>query len=275
MKRRLGLNHLWLVLGSGLAIGLPIYFTWHPYSPKAFVPLVLGIVGSVMMVLGAFLYALRKRVKVLRNMGRMSFWLDAHITLCILGPLLVVYHTAFAVKSPNAAVAFYAMLIVVASGVVGRYIYRHFQFSISGEQTTLREMTQEVDQLDRKIAEHFSDAKTILGTISTFFNIREKQKTRGPLGSLHLIVRLDWLEIKLKRQVGVFIRSQKKKAPSIRIQDLVLLEATLLKRISLEKKISTLEATSKLFAYWHKLHVPFIWILAFTLIVHVAAVLIF
>jgi hypothetical protein len=264
-----------LVLGCGLAIILPIYFSWHPYSPKSFYALLIGIVGSVMMVVGALFYALRKRIKFLRNLGKMSFWLDAHITLCILGPLLVVYHTGFIVKSPNAAIAFYAMLIVVTSGVVGRYIYRHFQFSLSGERATLKEMLHEVEELDQEILKHFARSESILGTIHTIFNLREKQKSLGPLSSFFLMMRLDWLERKLRRQIGGFLRPVEG-SPNIReTGNQGSIENILIKRITLEKNISALESTTKLFAYWHKLHVPFIWILAFTLIVHIAAVLVF
>lgn len=256
-------------------VALPIYFSGHPYSPKSFVPLMLGIIGSTMMFLGAFLYALRKRIRVLRSLGNMSRWLDIHITLCILGPLLVVYHTGFFIKSPNAAIAFYAMLIVVASGVFGRYIYRHFQFSLSGERATLKEMIQEIEQLDRNISQRVSESQTILETIQTFFSRREKKKSRGFFGPFFLLIRLDRLEKKVRRQLRRLSRSQGRMPVINPMKSSDSLEFLIVKRIRLEKNVSALEATTSLFSYWHKLHVPFIWILAFTLIVHIAAVLIF
>ncbi|MBI3596850.1 MAG: hypothetical protein HY203_06835 [Nitrospirae bacterium] len=227
-----------------MAIALPIYFSWHPYSPKSFVPLMLGIIGSVMMVLGALLYALRKRIRVLRSLGKMNTWLEVHITLCLLGPLLVVYHTGFFIKSLNAAIAFYAMLTVVASGVFGR-------------------------------SQRFSESQTILGTIQTFFNLREKQKSRGFLGSFFLLIRLDRLEKKVRGRLGRLPGPQSVMHVVNPMKNPDSLETLIVKRIRLEKNVSALEATTSLFAYWHKLHVPFIWILAFTMIIHVAAVLIF
>jgi hypothetical protein len=264
-----------LITGAFLAISLPYYFSWHPYSPKSPVALTLGIIGSAMMVVGALFYALRKRIRFLRGLGKMSTWLDAHIMLCIFGPLLVVYHTGFILKSPNASIAFYAMMIVVTSGVFGRYIYRHFQFSLSGERTSLKEMIQEVDQLDRRISEGFSDSQKILGTIREYFNLREKQKPEGVLRSVILMIRLDRLEKKLKRQLARMVRPRPGKPSLTKAGERESFERLLIKRIQLEKNISALEATTRLFAYWHKLHVPFIWILGFTLIVHIAAVLVF
>lgn len=235
----------------------------------------LGIIGSVMMVFGALFYALRKRIKALRGLGKMSTWLDAHITLCILGPLLVVYHTGFMVKSLNAAIAFYAMLIVVASGVIGRYIYRHFQFSLSGDRTNLKEMTQEIDHLDQKISQAFSESQSILTTIRSFFKLRENLKTPGLFRSVFLMIRMDHLEKKLERQIGRLALRKTGKQSIIKTNISESFESLVIKRIRLEKNISALEATTRLFAFWHKLHVPFIWILGFTLIVHITAVLIF
>jgi hypothetical protein len=263
-----------LIVGCIAAIVLPIYFSLHPYSPKSTPALILGIVGSIMMVLGALFYALRKRIKAFRTLGQMSAWLDVHITLCILGPLLVVYHTGFIVKSPNAAIAFYAMLVVVASGVIGRYIYRHFQFSLSGERTNLREMTEEIDHLDQKISQAFLESQSILATIRSFFKLRENNKKPGLFRSIFLMIRMDQLEKILRRQIGRSARPKGKQSFS-KTGTSDSFESLVIKRIRLEKNISALEATTRLFAYWHKLHVPFIWILAFTLIVHITAVLIF
>jgi hypothetical protein len=263
------------VLGSGLAILMPIYFSWHPYSPKSFYALLIGIIGSVMLFSGALLYALRKRIKLLRNLGKMSFWLDAHVTLCILGPLLVVYHSMGNVYSLNAAITFYSMLVVVASGVVGRYIYRHFQFSLSGERATLKEMLHEVAELDQEILKRFARSQSTLETIHSIFNLRDKQKIRGPLSSFVLMVRFDWLERKLRRQIGRFLQPVDGLSHFHETGNRDPIEKILIQRIDLEKKITALESTTQLFGYWHKLHVPFIWILGLTLIIHIASVLIF
>ncbi len=266
---------LFFALGCSLALFLPVHFARHPYLAKDIVPHVAGIVGSVMMALGALLYALRKRIKALKKFGKMNHWLNAHIVLCLLGPLLVVYHTAFAILSPNSGIAVYVMLIVVASGVVGRYIYRHFQFSLSGERATLKEMNEEADQLSVEINERFSESRQIIGTIAKFYALREAHKTKGLLGSSLLLVRLDWLERKLKLQIKPLLSQQGENRTGNDPAGDRPVETTFLKRISVEKKIAALEATTRLFSFWHKLHVPLIWLLLVTFVAHVAAVLIF
>jgi hypothetical protein len=261
--------------GGGAAVGIPFYLMTHPYAPKSFAQLTLGIAGSVIMISGAGFYALRKRVKRLRSFGQMKHWLNFHILFCLLGPLLIAYHSALTVKAPNSGVAFYAMLVVVASGVVGRYIYRHFQFTLSGERATLREMCEEIGQLDEKLRARFSDSHTITDMIRRFFELRERQKQGGLLRSFYTMVRLDWLERRLRRRVRIFLRPGRFRpaAPSPITPGSI--EDLLMKRISLEKKTSALEVTAKLFSYWHQFHVPLIWILGLTFLIHIAAVLIF
>lgn len=265
----------WLIVGCGLAIALPVYFSWHPYTPKAWIPFSLGIAGSTLMLCGAGMYALRKRIRVLKSLGTMKRWLDFHIAFCVLGPLLIVYHSGLAVKAPNSAIAFYAMLMVVASGVVGRYIYRHFQFTLSGERATLKEMNEETARMDHKILRYFSESQKVLQTIQTFFDVRERQKSGGLIRSLCAIIRLDGLERKLRRQIRRFLRSSQRTVAFVSVADQEAFKSLLLHRITLEKKIAALEATTKLFAYWHQFHVPLIWILAVSLTIHMAAVMIF
>jgi hypothetical protein len=167
------------------------------------------------------------------------------------------------------------MLLVVASGVVGRYIYRHFQFSLSGERASLKEMSEETDQLDQKISEYFSESQKMISAITRFFELRKAQKAGGLIKSFYTMIRLDWFERKLQRQMIRYLQHKESGTLLNKMPAEGSFEGILIKRISLEKKTSVLEATTKLFSFWHKFHVPLIWILLFSFIAHVAAVLIF
>lgn len=269
------LKTFFLILGCAAGIALPVYFSFHPYRPKALLPRWIGILGSAMMIGGAFFYTLRKRIKALKSFGKMKSWLDVHIFLCLLGPLLIVYHSAFAIKAPNSAVAFYVMLMMVTSGLVGRYIFRHFQLTLSGERATLREIGEEAAQLNAKIQTHFSDAQKILATITTFFDLRAAPKPAGLSGLVGVMFRLDRLERRLRRQIGRHLQEQGRPLVRPAASEAESFEGLLIRRISLEKKIAALEVTTKLFSYWHKLHVPIVWMLLFTFLIHVAAVMLF
>lgn len=82
----------------------------------------LGIIGATMITVGVVMYSTRKRVNALWNLGKLSVWLEIHITLCLLGPILVLYHSTF--KSGGiAAISLWAMLSVAGSGIIGRFLY--------------------------------------------------------------------------------------------------------------------------------------------------------
>ena len=55
----------------------------------------LGILGTLMMIIGVSVYMLRKRKPRFFRFGNLKYWLEFHIFLCTLGPIFVLFHTAF------------------------------------------------------------------------------------------------------------------------------------------------------------------------------------
>ena len=106
----------------------------------------LGIVGSLMIIIGVTTYSTRKRVRRLWNIGRLSLWLEFHIFLCLLGPILVVYHTTFKAGG-IASITLWTMLSVVASGVIGRFLYVQIPRNMKGAELTEQEIAGELDRL--------------------------------------------------------------------------------------------------------------------------------
>lgn len=263
---------LLLVLGSAVAVYLPVYFTSHPYRVNAFIPNLLGVVGGGMMLCGALFYFLRKRVRAMKNLGHMKYWLNAHIMFCLYGPLLVLYHSGLSVKALNSGVALYTMLVVLFSGVAGRYIYRHFQLTLSGERADLKEMRGEVDGLIREVTTRFPDAGAMVQEIAGSFAPASERQPGGSLGSLILMIRLDWSARRLKARIGRRLQSGGRALQSLTQRDRWAIEDGLRRLIGLEKNIAALEATAKLFSLWHALHVPLIWILVVTVILHMVAI---
>ncbi|NPA30483.1 MAG: hypothetical protein GXO37_00610 [Chloroflexi bacterium] len=81
----------------------------------------LGVVGFVLMLMTETLYSLRKR-SLSARWGRMSWWLRFHIVTGLVGPYLVLLHTAWKFQG-LAGIVMLMVGIVVLSGFVGRYIY--------------------------------------------------------------------------------------------------------------------------------------------------------
>jgi hypothetical protein len=82
----------------------------------------LGIAGSVSILAGVGIYMARKRIRAFQGVGILKYWLEFHIFLCILGTMLVIFHTSFKAAG-LAAISFWSMIIVFTSGFAGRFIY--------------------------------------------------------------------------------------------------------------------------------------------------------
>ena len=139
---------LLIIIGVVLAIG---FGWWHRgvagIDPHNGVGYALGIIGGSMMLvlLG---YPLRKRLrKSGRKMGTVGFWFRFHMLLGLLGPLAILYHARFSWGALNSAFALGAMVVVSASGLVGRYFYSRVHRGYSDRKLEMRGLKQAMDGL--------------------------------------------------------------------------------------------------------------------------------
>jgi len=86
-----------------------------------------GLLGGFLMLCSIF-YALLKRIRFINALGKNETWFYAHLICGIAGPLLIIFHTAFQIKSVNSGVAFFCMLAILLSGLFGRYIFTHMSY---------------------------------------------------------------------------------------------------------------------------------------------------
>ena len=96
----------------------------------------IGIAGTVMMFM-TLVYPFKKRV--LGRRGRKNP-LGTHILYGLAGPSLVVIHSAHKLDSLIGLLTFLTMLVVVLSGIVGRYLFRSVN-------RTLKEQKKELETL--------------------------------------------------------------------------------------------------------------------------------
>jgi hypothetical protein len=81
----------------------------------------IGVVGFLLMLMTEVLYSIRKLVTDAR-WGSMAGWLRFHMVTGLVGPYMVVLHTSMRFQG-LAGVAMLLTVVVVISGVVGRYVY--------------------------------------------------------------------------------------------------------------------------------------------------------
>jgi hypothetical protein len=116
---------------------------FHPdhlkLKPSGVVGHGLGIIGSLFMIIGVFLYMARKRFRTFTRLGILKHWLEFHIFLCTLGPIMVLFHTSFKFGG-LVAISFWSMVAVFLSGVIGRFIYIQIPRTIEGRELSLNEV---------------------------------------------------------------------------------------------------------------------------------------
>jgi thioredoxin reductase/Pyruvate/2-oxoacid:ferredoxin oxidoreductase delta subunit len=82
----------------------------------------VGIVATVFM-LSNFLYPVRKRTRSLTGLGDIRDWLNFHVFVGFMSPLVIAFHAAFRSNNVLATATAIALGIVVGTGLIGRFIY--------------------------------------------------------------------------------------------------------------------------------------------------------
>lgn len=133
----------------------------------------LGILGFGLMVMTETLYSLRKRA-VRRPWGTMRSWLQFHIFTGIVGPYLVLLHSAWTFQG-LAGVATLLTIVVVVSGFVGRYIYTAVPRTADGIQIEARQLEAQIAEAQAALAR--SQTMGAPGGPSSLAEDRQRLKT--------------------------------------------------------------------------------------------------
>ena len=225
-----------------------------------------GIVGSLMMLAGVSSYMLRKRIQKLSRFGLLKYWLEFHIFLCSLGPMLVLYHTAFKFGG-LVAVSFWSMVAVVFSGVIGRYIYLQIPHTIEGREMDLNEINQVKDELNQKLNRYYQLDEGVLDEI---LQAVKKRPDRSGSTMLKRSFAKFRFERRTLREVRTILRQHNISGKGFH-QVIGLIKD----EISLNRKIDRLITMKNLFGYWHVAHLPFALLMLVIMIIHVVVTITF
>jgi len=224
----------------------------------------LGILGSGMILLGVALYSSRKRMHRLRNLGKLPSWLHFHIFLCLLGPVLILYHTTFKAGG-IAAISLWSMLSVVSSGVVGRFLYVQIPRNLKGHELSFSEIQKEIARLGEELSATPLGLRLVQRIDESFSLIPQPLNVREAFITFFLLRRI-------KRHLRHSMRSilstnSLARSTARRISQLSLARAALI------QKSLVLKQAERLFYYWHVIHLPFTAIMFITLVAHVTVAL--
>jgi hypothetical protein len=237
----------------------------------------LGVSGGTMMLL-LLLYPVRKYFRFTYRWGKVKWWFLAHMLLGVGGPLLILVHSTFRLGSVNAAVALFSMLVVAGSGIVGRFLYLRIHRGLHGEKNSLVELQKRAGLAEGEVQSRFRFAPEVARHLMQF----ESEALAGKPGLANAFRRVIWLPIRQRivyqacmRELDRHLRLIAKEHAWTRGQfrrrrDKV--HRTARNYLRCVARIAQLSAYERLFALWHVLHAPFVYLLALTAGFHVFAV---
>lgn len=227
-----------------------------------------GIIGTLMMIFGVAIYMIRKRVRKLFNLGYLKHWLELHIFLCTVGPILVLYHTAFKFGG-IVSISFWSMVLVVLSGIVGRFIYIQIPKTIQGQEMGINAINDLRINLEAKVFRAIHLSGEILDEFKSLAS-PQRYKELNFLDALAFIPR-DYF--RKKRILRVIKKELKKESIPRIIRKDIMLAAKM--ELVLARRIGMLRTFHKLFQYWHIAHLPFAITMFVIMIVHVTVTIAF
>lgn len=236
----------------------------------------LGIIGGSLMLI-LLLYPLRKKVRFLNMFGKIKYWFKLHMLLGVLGPVAILFHANFSLGSTNSNVAFFSMVIVASSGLIGRYLYAKIHHGLYGKKANLKELRETLKESKNNLGSHFKLTTDVVSKIkfSERLLLRNRNIVWATLAWPIIFIRTAWT----KRSLRKLLRKAYSAAGDAKGWN-----ETMIRSLSrdanneIQPYIDGLynmygfRVFESLFSLWHFLHLPLFFMLVFTGILHVVVV---
>ena len=274
-RRRRTLIAILLGLAAVNLAGAPYYLLpmaarvrhpWHAWlKPTGLVGQSAGV-GALALFLFLWLYPLRKKFRFLAFTGSIARWLDVHIGAGLIIPILAATHAAWHFTG-LIGLGYAAMMVVVLSGFVGRYLYARIPRSRSGAELGREEIEKERHVLVRYLA-----TQTGLPAEEV-----ERLLAPTPIGAAGGIA--GWFARMLRDDVERF-RAARRLAQGARTgrdgarrdvdrRVLRLVRRMARREMALAQQVRLLDATHQVFRFWHVAHRPVAIAALVAVVVHV------
>jgi hypothetical protein len=288
-------HKLRLLIGYIIAVALIVgiaaygldYYTAGPHDrpfmtkhallkPSGRIGINLGMLG-VGMFLVIFLYPLRKRWTWLGRQGASRHWLDFHVLLGLAAPFVIALHSSFKFHG-FAGIAFWIMLGVSISGIVGRYLYSQIPHRVNAAEFSRKELQDLQDQMMQQLAGQKllreSDVRSALRLPSQ----QRVDQLPIPVALIYMLL-LDLLRpFRIARlRNGALLGSEHLTSLGgllpTRHRELERAIVVAREEAALSKRILFLSRTHQVFHLWHVVHKPFSYTFAVLVLIHIGVVL--
>ncbi len=262
--------------------GFVIYAGWklrerEYFTAESGTGYILGIVGAVLM-LALIIYPLRKRYRFMEFFGSVKAMFQLHMIMGVLGPVAILFHANFQLGSLNSNVAFFSMIIVASSGLIGRYMYKRIHYGLYGRHATLSDLHSRYENEKGEMAEMLDFSPDISKHLLAFSDkaLNSKHGFFQSFASalfMGIKTRIEYWKIRrLMARESKLRRACEGWGPSYHRK--IGKEAHLRIWIFLGhvRKVTEFNFYERMFALWHVFHLPLAIMLLFSGIFHVIAV---
>jgi hypothetical protein len=274
-RRRL----LWLVAILLLAItaaGSSYYFApialrvrspWHAWlKPSGYVGQAAGLL-ALAIFLALWLYPMRRRFRWLAFTGTMAKWLNVHVGLALVLPLLAAVHASWRFRG-LIGLGYMSMLAVWLSGLVGRYLYARIPRGKTGLELSAEDVAKNRHALLAEIAKRarlpLEDVQAVLGEDPW------PCEGLGLWATLRQLVRDDLARWRASRRLARMCA--RRAGGKLDRRTLRRVRQLARREMALMQQARLLAGTQRVFRFWHVVHRPFALAALAAVLVHVAVV---
>ena len=261
-----GASLLAMLHSFGLMKSYPIV-----YEPGKGIWRLMGWTGSGMMLV-MMLYTLRKRMGYTASLGSMRVWLNFHMLMGIVGPILITFHTTFKFGG-LIGTSYWAMLATVLFGVLGRYIYIQIPRGITGAELSMKEIELSAASMDRQLEGQLGKKGTDQLAVRDLFE-EVSEVDAGDRNAFSTLFHMMITDLKnrfktwrLKRVlVDEFCLDTRTAGYTV---SLIKRKAALIRRKNL------LSTTHRILKYWHVIHIPLAIVMFSIMFIHIIVYFVF
>ena len=237
----------------------------------------LGIIGGSMMLF-LLTYSMSKRIKIMRQVMPIKYWFQLHMTLGIVGPLCILFHSNFHLGSLNSTVALVCMLLVATSGIAGRYFYTRIHTGLYGTKIQLRDVLTDCHRIRDRVLEFATTEKQAGACNKLFTAIDSSLEIFAKSTGLRQWYKHQSTIKKIKRSLHSLLASieqqQTRKGMDLGAINTMTKEFEQNQKAmeNLLSKLASLHIFERLFSLWHVFHIPIFIVMILTAIVHIVVV---
>ncbi len=264
---RIGLVLVLALFGTIVAanlVGLPYFLLstvervrspLHPwFRPSGIIGQSAGIVAFALFLF-LWLYPLRKKFKWLAFTGSVASWLSVHVIIGLAIPLLAALHAAWHF-SGLIGLGYGAMMVAWLSGIVGRYIYSRIPRSKSGVELTRDEVETQRAAVLQQIVEATGIEAELLEHILLAGTSPTVTSDVSPLKAIGVMIANDVRRWRALAAASLGLARHLRDGRAVEHEMLFTMRRLMRREIALTQQARMLDATHRLFRFWHVAHKP-------------------